>query len=333
MAKFNWSNFQPNLRRFFSRPIVFILGFFIFAVVLTQVFFLAPPGDFSRGAVVTVPEGLSIAEIAVLFSEKHLVRSPLVFEYLVRFVRPHGQAGMAVAGDYVFPRPENAVAIARRLARAEYGIAPVKATIPEGATTYDIAVLLARLIPNFDPAAFIEEAQPREGYLFPDTYYLQPTWPSARIMGLMEKQFQKAFEPLLPLVADSGRTLEQIVIMASLLEREAHTTEARRTIAGILWKRLDTGMPLQVDAAFAYIIDKNTFELSLKDLATSSPYNTYRYRGLPIGPIANPGLDALTAALTPLESDYWFYLSDRFGNLHYAVDFEGHKRNKTKYLP
>src|SRR3989344_1669138 len=313
-----------------SNRVLAATGAFVFAVALVYVFFLSPPDNFPRGAVITVLEGSSVAETSALLAERHVIRFAKVLKYLIRFAQP---SGLAVAGDYVFPEPVSAVGVAERVARGEYGIAPIKLTIPEGANTFEIAALIARLIPNFATEDFIARARPREGYLFPDTYYFQPTGDSERIIRAMEKRFWTATKSLAPLVAKSGRTTEQVVIMASLLEREAQTSEARRLIAGILWKRLDEGMPRQGDATFAYFTDKNTFELSLKDLATSSPYNTYRYRGLPIGPIANPGIEALTAALTPVESNYWFYLSDRSGSFHYAVDFEGHKRNKALYLP
>ena len=319
-----------------SNRAIFTTLIFLFCLIFSYAFFLTPPSNFPRGGVVTINEGSSVAEVATLLAEKQVVRFPKVFEYLIRF-RSLGasssKATVVVAGDYAFPQPEDAIAIAERVARGEYDISPIKLTVPEGANTFDIAALLAKLIPGFDVKDFIARAQPREGYLFPDTYYFQPTWDSERMIRTMEKQFLVATKPLASLIDKSGRTQEQIVIMASLLEREARTLESRRMIAGILWKRLDEGMPLQVDATFAYFTNKSTYELSLKDLATSSPYNTYRYRGLPIGPIANPGLDALTATLTPIESDYWFYLSDRTGNLHYAVDFNQHKLNKALYLP
>ena len=311
-----------------SNRLLFISLALALAASLFFISFFSPPSNFPRGIVVTVSEGSSIAEIASLFAEKHLVRSPQALQSLLRFTN-----SVVVAGDYFFPQPENVIAIAHRLANGDYGIAPIKVTIPEGATAYEIANLIAQQILDFDIKTFIKQAQPQEGYLFPDTYYFQPTWNIDRIIETLTKQFQTAIKPLAPLIDDSGRTLEQVVIMASLLEREARTTDSRRLIAGILWKRLDAGMPLQVDAVFPYIIGKNTFELSRLDLATSSPYNTYRYRGLPIGPIANPGLAALTATLTPIESDYWFYLSDRSGTFHYAVDYAEHKRNKAKYLP
>ncbi|MFH1170018.1 MAG: endolytic transglycosylase MltG [Candidatus Vogelbacteria bacterium] len=316
--------FPPGI----SNRTLFLILTLALAASLFFIFFFSPPSNFPRGIMVTVPEGLSVAEISSLFAEKHLVRSATGLEYFIRY-----KSGIAMAGDYVFREPEAMPAIARRLVDGDYGIAPIKVTIPEGATADDIGNLIARQIPDFDAETFIAQAQPQEGYLFPDTYYFQPTWSIDRIIETLTKQFRTATKPLTPLLDHSGRTLEQVVIMASLVEREARTTESRRLIAGILWKRLDAGMPLQVDAVFPYIVGRNTFELSRKDLATSSPYNTYRYRGLPIGPIANPGLASLTAALTPIESDYWFYLSDRFGTFHYAVDFAEHKRNKAKYLP
>ena len=120
--------------------------------------------------------------------------------------------------------------------------------------------------------------------------------------------------------------------MASLLEREVPLTYDRRVVAGILWKRIRLGMPLQVDAVFPYIIGKNSFNLTKSDLATDSPYNTYLYKGLPAGPIANPGLDAILAAVTPLPTSYLYYLSDKYGNLHYSATYEQHLANKHKYL-
>ena len=316
MAKF-WTTWRLS--------VILVIGW-----ALVHTLFISPPRDFEAGKVVTVAEGSSLTEIAAHFAEAKVVRSPTIFKYLIYFAKPKG---VAVAGDYVFPKPANAVAVANRLARGQYGIEPVEVTIPEGATSYEIAELIAKVIPTFNQEGFTDLATPREGYLFPDTYTFQPTWSAARIVGMMEDQFEAKFKTLESLLETSGRTSEQVVIMASLLEREARTTESRQMIAGILWKRLDEGMPLQVDAVFPYIIGKNTFEVTRKDLATSSPYNTYRFRGLPAGPIANPGLDSLTAALTPIESDYWFYLSDASGRFHYATDFDGHKLNRIRYLP
>ena len=109
-------------------------------------------------------------------------------------------------------------------------------------------------------------------------------------------------------------------------------TQTRRMISGILWKRLDEGMPLQIDCTFQYVNGKNTFQLSLDDLKIDSPYNTYKYRGLTPTPISNPGLDSLRAAVTPIESKYYYFLSDKEGVMHYGITHDQHVANKNKYL-
>ena len=120
--------------------------------------------------------------------------------------------------------------------------------------------------------------------------------------------------------------------MASIIEGEAVTPEDRRIVSGILWTRMKNGMRLGVDAPFAYIMGKGSLELTQTDLATTSPYNTYRVAGLPPTPINNPGIDAIAAALAPSSTPYLYYLSDKEGSMHYARTFAEHKLNKEKYL-
>lgn len=136
----------------------------------------------------------------------------------------------------------------------------------------------------------------------------------------------------MPDVEKSGRTLNEIITMASLIEEEANTKESRRIISGILWQRIKQGMRLQVDAVFPYIMNKFSLQLTKEDLMDDSPYNTYRYAGLPPGPISNPGWDSIYAAIYPAKTSYLYYLSDREGNMYYAKTFEEHKANKAKYL-
>ncbi|MBI3075161.1 MAG: endolytic transglycosylase MltG, partial [Parcubacteria group bacterium] len=150
----------------------------------------------------------------------------------------------------------------------------------------------------------------------------------------MRENFFKKIKPLETAIGDSGKNLHEILTMASLLEEEARAADTRRLIAGILWRRLKIGMPLQVDATFMYINGKNTFELTLEDLADdSSPYNTYTHKGLPPGPITNPGLDSIVAALYPKENPYLFYLADLSGTTYYSRTFDEHKEKKFRYLP
>ena len=128
------------------------------------------------------------------------------------------------------------------------------------------------------------------------------------------------------------KTLFEIITMASLIEKEVRTEEDRSVVSGILWKRLSIGMALQVDATIVYITGKNTTRISSEETKINSPYNTYRRPGLPPGPIANPGLSAIHAAIYPKESPYLYYLSTPDGNTIFSRTLEEHNKAKSRYL-
>jgi UPF0755 protein len=130
----------------------------------------------------------------------------------------------------------------------------------------------------------------------------------------------------------SGKSLKDIVTMASIVEREASSSNDRKIIAGILWKRLKTGMALQADATFFYVLATSTRALTLDNLKMDSPYNSYAHKGLPPTPIGSPGLDTILATLRPTATSYWFYLAGKDGVTHYAATLEGHNANSAKYL-
>ena len=173
---------------------------------------------------------------------------------------------------------------------------------------------------NFDKKEFLEKTAGLEGYLFPDTYLFLPGAETEQIIGTMRDNFQKK----------AGDVGQDTVIMASLIEKEVPDSDDRKIVSGILWKRLEIGMPLQVDAVFPYITGRQ--KVLSDDLKIDSLYNTYFYKGLPPGPISNPGLDAIEAARNPKESPYLYYLSGRDGKTHFAKTFAEHLKNKEKYL-
>ncbi|MCX6701950.1 MAG: endolytic transglycosylase MltG [Candidatus Zambryskibacteria bacterium] len=177
---------------------------------------------------------------------------------------------------------------------------------------------------------FLTLAKSNEGYLFPDTYFISKTAKSMDVINMMKENFEVKINSVSG-IATSTHKLKDIIIMASILEGEALPKD-RNIVAGILWKRLEMGMPLQVDSTFAYINGKNTYELTLDDLKIDSPYNTYKYRGLPPGPISNPGLEAIISAINPIKTKYLYFLTEKDGTIHYAKTFEEHKRNKELYL-
>ena len=128
------------------------------------------------------------------------------------------------------------------------------------------------------------------------------------------------------------KPLKEVVIMATILEREAPQGADRRIIAGILWKRIAIGMPLPVDVRFLYTLGKGTFQLTTKDLTTDSPYNTYTNKGLPPGPIGSPSEDALEAAVNPTKTKYLYFLADRSGVTHYSATYQQQIANKNQYF-
>lgn len=290
---------------------------------------VAAPADFHAPRIVTIREGMGLSEAAEQLTAQGVVRSGNLFLVFALIV---GGERSLIAGDYYFPGPQNAITIASRLTTGDYELDPVKIMLPEGITVREMALIFADKLAYFDAQAFIALADGKEGYLFPDTYYFLPTASAEQIVRAMENNFYRRTEPLKEQVAASGHSLHEIVTMASLLEKEASDTEVRKMISGILWHRIDIGMKLQVDAVFPYIIGKNTFQVTTDDLMVDSPYNTYRYEGLPLGPIANPGFSSLEAAVAPTASKYLFYLADMRGVTHYSTTYAEHLRKQRLYL-
>ena len=223
--------------------------------------------------------------------------------------------------------------------RTAYGIQDlnkIRITIPEGANSKDITKIISKAIPTFASSTFYGLAKADEGYLFPDTYYFyQNTTPDQVI-----SEMQLNFNAQLLEISSSTKvftkknkiTMDEIVTMASIVEKEATSTVDREIIAGILWKRIADKYPLQVDPPFYYILGKNSSQLTFDDLAIDSPYNLYKNKGLPPTPIDNPGLDALYATVNPTTTKFWYYLSDSKGNMHYAATYDQHLVNKALYV-
>lgn len=306
-------------------PTAFLIGVLVFLLYFVT---LAAPLDFPSGSYMKVSKGDSATVVAKNLAERHLIRSQKIF-VLGTYLLDQGQI---TPGEYFFPSPQNVITVARRLIRGDFELVPIRVTIPEGTTVRQMEDLFTKKLADFDSATFVELAQSKEGYLFPDTYFFLPGSDPVEMVESMESNFKNRIASIATTTGASKRSLHDLVIMASLLEKEASDMKSRRMIAGILWHRIDIGMLLQVDAVFPYIIGKNTFEVSLEDLRVDSPYNTYKYKGLPVGPINNPGLDSIIAAATPIKSSYVYYLSDSNGNFHYATTYAQHLVNKKKYV-
>ncbi|MFZ2620912.1 MAG: endolytic transglycosylase MltG [Minisyncoccia bacterium] len=309
-----------------NQRLSFLVGFIV--LVIIYLFFHSPPADFPLGQVINIREGESLQSIASTLYDTHVIRSRFTFSAHVILL---GGEKNVMAGDYLLDERVGPTDLAYRLVHGKYHLNVVKATIPEGWNTLQIGDYLGKNLIDFNKRKFILLAKSKEGYLFPDTYFISPTAKPENIIQLMNDTFNDKISSI-GSIATSTHKLKDVIIMASIIENEARTTESRRTVAGILWKRLSLGMPLQVDSTFLYINGKNTYELTLDDLKIDSPYNTYKYKGLPPGPISNPGLDAINSTLNPITTKYLYFLSSRDGKMYYAKTFEEHKRNKELYL-
>lgn len=280
-----------------------------------------------------IPRGQAILTIGERLTEAGLIRHPQLFRFYVW----RAQLGSRLqAGTFELSANQSLGEIALALTA---GPEDVWLTIPEGLRREEVVSLLAQLpLEQFDPTLFLTLTETLEGRLFPDTYLLPLTISEAELVELFTRTFaQKITSPLSAAFESSSHSIEEILIMASLIQREAGSEAEMPAVAAVLWNRVALGMPLGVDATLQYLAGQNQASgkwWSSPDVAykaSESPYNTYRYQGLPPAPIASPGLAAVQAALAPATSDYLYYLHAD-GQIYFAKTLEEHTRNINRYL-
>ena len=341
--------FRRFIKRLGNRVVKFMRGAFrgkmrwlsiiiCFAIILfLGVYwpFFSPPSNFPAGDIITVSTGATVDSIAFELKQKGIIRSADIFTLLLK-VSGH-QTGL-IAGDYLFANSENVAIVAARLVLGRFDLTPVKVTVPEGTTAAEIDNILAAKLPAFNShqyfnkQQFLDLAKSDEGYLFPDTYYFPPTESAADVVATMRGNFNKQIISVEPEIQSFGKPLSDIVIVASMLEKEAATDNDRRIIAGIIWKRLSIGMPLQIDSTLTYALGISTYHLTQSDLMSASPYNTYRYKGLPPTPIGNPGIDAIEDAAEPISTPYLYYVSDKTGTIYYSTTLAEQNKEIQQHL-
>jgi len=298
----------------FSLVLLVLLA--LFGYVAWQ-YLLTPPAG-SSNVTLTIPPGSSVIKIGQILYENKLIRSPRIFQIFVRMSDISLQAG-----DYSLS-PGKLPSIAQALTTGRED--EVRITIPEGYRREQIAELLASKL-GIDPVEFIIKTGELEGYLFPDTYSFAKNSTADDIIQRLQNNFE--------LKARNLNLTREDIILASIVEREALTQAEKPVVAGILKNRLNDGWALEVDASIQYIMGKPSDWWPtplLGDRKRKSPYNTYLNRGLPPGPIGNPGLVSLSAVKTPEKSDYYFYLHDKNGGIHYAATNAEHDANIAKYI-
>ena len=314
------------------KKILFVLIIFwliIFLAIWYISYLQKPPTDFPLNEPIEISLGLSVREISHLLQVRNVVQSNWLLNFIL--LTKYNPSDIK-ASTYIFTEPINTFAVAKRLSSGDFTSDLIRFTHIEGERVLQIADSANGLLANFDKNGFLIEAVPLEGKLFPDTYFIPKNYSAHELLVMMLTNYEKNLEPIRELIKHSSLTENEIIILASIIEREANSPETMKYVSGILQNRLGLGIPLQVDASLEYILDKTLPELKPSDLEIVSPYNTYLNTGLPPTPIGNPGLESIQAVLNPIKSNYLYYITDDLGNFHYASNFEEHKANIAKYL-
>jgi len=322
---------HPTLGRHFLKiASVGLIIIFIFGIFYGL--FWRSPRPFPDQALVTIERGESLTQVANSFEDQHIILSSFWLKAVVVLM---GGQKKVVAGDYYFPSAVSVFRVALMIHSGEFGLIAKKITLPEGTSSFEMANILEKQLPHFSTQDFENEVKDNnyEGYLFPDTYFFMPNTKADDAIGMMRENFTRQIEPYQNDILKSKKSLDDIIKVASIIEKEANgSIEAKRIVSGILWKRLRLGMPLQVDSPFVYYNGKNSFTLTKDDMKENEPYNTYVNKGLPPTAISNPGIESIKAAIAPTNTDYLYFLSDKNGGMHYSTTFAEHKTNRGLYL-
>jgi len=280
------------------KKIIILIGFlFVFLY-----YFLSAPFN-NSDVIIHIKSNQSISSILDNLENNRAIRNSFTAKIFIKLFK--NDKGVII-GDYLIKKNSPVWLVSWQLSRGKHNIEPIRITIKEGFNNKEIATLLASKFSNFQNDIFLEKIKDKQGYLFPDTYFFYPLDTVDEIIEKILNNFENKTKNL----DLNQKQMDDIIIMASILEREAKGKEDISIISGILWKRISINMPLQVD------VDRTT----------------YQKKGLPLEPINNPGLVAIMAAINPVSSPYLYYLHDRNGKIYYAKSYQEHINNINKYL-
>ena len=299
----------------------------IIACIFFYLLYISAPASTVYPVSITVESGQTVSGITKELKKVGLVKSDRLALHILLSEKKPIQAGV-----YVFNYPMTLFGVTKRIAESDFGYVPVRVTVPEGTNSKKLAQIINSKFPYIATSTFEELARQKEGYLFPETYFFPPEVSADEIIQRMESMFKRKIAPVTEKIQSSGKSLHEVLTLASILEEEVRTAEDMSRVADLLERRIEIGMPLQVDATIAYYTGKTSAEMSLRDLRTDNPYNSYTRKGLPPTPISNPGIQAIQAVLNPTPNEYLFYLSDKDGITRFSKTHDEHVRLKQIYL-
>ncbi|MCH7729907.1 endolytic transglycosylase MltG [Patescibacteria group bacterium] len=301
-----------------------------------------------------IPKGYSASQIGNRLFEQGFIKNSLAFKF---YVQVTGKAEKIQAGEFTLSQNFSLIEVVERLTG---GPEELWITIPEGLRREEVVERVIESL-ELEPGKatvfrkeFLAETDGKEGFLFPDTYLFPGDIVASVVVEKLERTLDNKISEFAGAISSSGYSEKEIITLASIIERETKTDKERPVVAGILFNRLKIGMALQVDATVQYAVANVKCQMSpaspseagrvnvkcgdwwptltKQDLKIDSPYNSYKFTGLPPAPIANPGVSSIRAVIFPEDSDYLYYIHDSGGNIHYAKTLEEHNENVRRYL-
>ena len=319
---------------------VMFLSFFLTNIFFIALFYLTLAPSRQETVKVRIPAGASLGEISRLLAENRVIKSRLAFELMTKL--RHLDTGLR-AGDYAIP-PESRPWEVITLLTTGQG-EQVRLTLPEGLTDKEVLERIHSALPALDRDRLLGLAAGNTlagelglagpgltGYLFPDTYFVPPNIDEAGVLRLMAGHFLEVYRSLAAGPdPPQDPELRGTVILASIIEKEAVRDSERSIISSVFLNRLAADRPLESCATVLYVLGKHKSRLLYRDLEVQSPYNTYLHKGLPPGPICNPGRESLAAALQPARTDYLYFVARGDGGHVFSRSLEEHARAKRRY--
>lgn len=299
-----------------------------------------------KDILVEIPNGATLTKVSSILEENKLIKNKVLFKVVSKFKEDNNGVK---AGKYLLSQKYSNSEILDILISGKTYNDGIKVTIPEGSTYKEVikyltnkkigkAEVYEELINNpkefYDKYKFLDEKDitTLEGFLYPDTYYFEKDMSEKDVISAMLKRFSEVYTPeLKEKQKKMGLTLQQVINMASIIEKEAVKDVDRPKIAGVFYNRLEIGMPLQSDATIQYIFDERKHIVSYSDLKIDSPYNSYLNKGLPPTPIANPGIKSIEAALEPEDNDYLYFVATVDGGNNYSKTYDEHLKYVKEY--
>ena len=322
----------------------------IIFVVSISVFIFTQIGPYNKnnteGIVVEIPQGSTTNTISDILYKNNLIKNKAMFKISVKL---SNKAQQFKAGKYLFNQTYSNKQIINDLSLGKIYNDGIKITIPEGSTSREIVSILVdkklgnedsyeALISNpkefYNDFKFLEEDDitSLEGFLYPSTYYFDENSSEKEVLSTMLSQFNKVYtNKLRDRQKELNMTTEQVLNLASIVEKEAILDKDRPIIASVFYNRLEIGMPLQSDATIQYIFKERKKIVTYKDLEIDSPYNSYKNKGLPPTPISNPGIESIKATLYPEKTDYLYFVAKMDGGNNYSKNYEDHLKYVKEY--